>query len=91
MSSPARAATATLDRERPGLLTVAELRAQLERLERHGCGDWEIDIAPVNEIPTVRTGEPDLAFDVRSYGIASVDAVGDGSLQFVLLKFAPGA
>jgi hypothetical protein len=74
------------------MLNVAQLREQLERLERHGCGHWEIDVAPARDVPKAGTGQPDLAFDVRRYGVASADALGDGSINFVLLEFtaAPG-
>jgi hypothetical protein len=68
------------------LLNVAELREQLERLERHGLGDWEIDLAPAG-LPA--NHEIDLAFELRRYGIVKVDALGDGSNPFVLVTFAP--
>jgi hypothetical protein len=86
---PVRSAfIATVASADPALLRVTELREQLERLERHGCGEWDIDLTPASGIPRTRTGEHDLALDVRRYGIASVDAVGDGSLTFVLLSGA---
>jgi hypothetical protein len=83
---------ATQDRsESLPLLNVTQLRKQLERLERHGCGRWEIDVAPGPSIPGAPTGQPDLAFDLRRYGITSADALGDGSVNFVLLRFAPAS
>jgi hypothetical protein len=77
-------------RARP-LLTVAELREQLQRIERHGGGHWEIDVVPDFSIPTTPTGHDDLAFDLRRYGITSATALGDGSQNFVVLKFAPAS
>jgi len=86
-SEPSTVVTVTRTRSR--LLNVTQLREQLERLERHGCGLWEIDIAPTRDVPEAPTGQPDLAFDVHRYGVTSADALGDGSINFVLLTFAP--
>ena len=72
-------------------MTVAQLREELERLERHGCGEWEVEIAPALDVPHRSDGRPDLAFDVRPYGVVSVTALGDGSVDFVLVRFAPSA
>jgi hypothetical protein len=91
MSDTDPSAVATVDRNNAHLLNVTQLRELLERLERHGCGHWEIDIAPAAEVPDASTGQPDLAFDLRRYGITSADALGDGSVNFVLLTFAPAA
>ena len=64
--------------EKP-LLNVTQLREQLERIERHGCGQWEVDVYPE---------QADLAFDIRRYGVIAAVALGDGSQNFVLLKVA---
>jgi hypothetical protein len=71
------------------LLNVSQLREQLERIERHGGGQWEIDVVPGSGVPTTVTGQDDLAFDLRRYGVTSADALGDGSQDFVALKFSP--
>lgn len=74
------------------LLHVTELREQLERLERHGCGHWEIDIVPDDsEVRGTQSGQPDLAFDIHRYGVTSVTALGDDGMNFILLRFAPAA
>jgi hypothetical protein len=39
--------------------------------------------------PETLAGQPDLAFDLRRYGVTSADALGDGSVNFVLVTFAP--
>jgi hypothetical protein len=70
-------------------MTVAQLRDELERLERHGCGAWEVEVAPAHGVPHRSDGQPDLAFDVCPYGVVGVTALGDGSVDFVLMKFAP--
>jgi hypothetical protein len=72
------------------VLNVAALRQELERLERHGCGDWEIDVVPALSIPGATDARPDLAFDVRRYGVTSVNALGGGpDSKFVMINFAP--
>jgi hypothetical protein len=71
------------------LLTVAALREELERLERHGCGDWEIDVCPALSIPNAKEGRPDLAFDVHRYVISGLSVMGDPDPGFILLNFAP--
>ena len=71
------------------LLNVSQLREQLERIERHGGGHWEIDLTPDDdEVPRTPSGQPDVAFEFRRYGITSATALSDGSLDFVLLRFA---
>jgi hypothetical protein len=72
-------------------MTVAELREELERLERHGCGNWSVEVAPALGTPHRPDGQPDLAFDLRPYGVVNVTALGDGSVDFVMVRFAPSA
>ena len=75
-------------RPRP-LLNVSQLREQLERIERHGGGHWEIDLTPDEDmVPSSASGQADVAFELRRYGITSATALGDGSSNFVLLRFA---
>jgi hypothetical protein len=70
------------------LLNVSQLREQLERIERHGGGHWEIDLSPdEDDVLTTPSGQADVAFELCSYGITSATALGDG-LDFVLLRFA---
>jgi hypothetical protein len=71
------------------LLNVAQLRVLLERVERNGGGDWEIDVFPDSLV--ARNAEHDnLDFSLLRYGIAGVDTlVGDEGQAFVLLRFAP--
>jgi hypothetical protein len=71
------------------LLNVSQLREQLERIERHGGGHWELDLAPDEDaVPKTSSDQADVAFELRRYGITSATALGDGSQNFVLLRFA---
>lgn len=71
------------------LLTVSQLRERLERIERHGGGDWEIDLFPDSAVAR-STDQDDIDFGLLRYGITGVDALGgDGVDDFVLLRFAP--
>jgi hypothetical protein len=71
------------------LLTVSQLREQLERIERAGGGHWEVDVVPETSIAATSTGRDDVDFDLLSYGITRTNALGDGSENFVALMFAP--
>ncbi|GAA0903141.1 hypothetical protein [Virgisporangium aurantiacum] len=92
MTTPEATSTTLSPRQRTTprpLLNVSQLREQLERIERHGGGHWEIDLTPdEGEIPRTASDQPDVAFELRRYGITSVTALGDGSQNFVLLRFA---
>ena len=76
-----------------GLLTVSRLREELERLERHGRGGWDIDVVPSFDIPGAGEGRPDLAFDVHGYGVVKLDALGSGidapGERFIAIYFGP--
>jgi hypothetical protein len=74
------------------LLTVTGLREELERLERHGCGEWDIDVLPSLDIPGAPDGRADLAFDVHGYGVVKLDALGTGEPageRFIAMHFGP--
>ncbi|GAA1026204.1 hypothetical protein GCM10009557_03090 [Virgisporangium ochraceum] len=71
-------------------MTVAQLRRELERLERNGCGAWDIDVAPDPYVADGTRYQTDLAFDARRHGVVRLVPLGDGSVDFVLLTFAAG-
>ncbi|WP_204009716.1 hypothetical protein [Virgisporangium aurantiacum] len=71
------------------LLKVAQLRELLDRVERNGGGDWDVDIFPDSLIAR-DSEQDDIDFGLLRYGITGVDALGgDGTQDFVLLRFAP--
>ena len=75
-------------RVRP-LLKVAQLRKLLERIERNGGGDWDVEVFP-DSLVARNTEQDDIDFELLRYGITGVDTLGgDGTDEFVLLRFAP--
>ncbi|GAA1025607.1 hypothetical protein GCM10009557_00160 [Virgisporangium ochraceum] len=88
MSNAGSTLPGTAKRVRP-LLTVAQLRELLERVERNGGGDWDVDIFP-DSLVARNAAQDDIDFGLLRYGITGVDTLGgDGTQDFVLMRFAP--